>query len=361
MTAGAFSLSTLLHGFIFVLTGRLNDRIGPRMIITACGLFLGLGYFLMSQISELWQLYLYLGVIIAIVQGSAFIPLTATVSRWFIKRRGVMTGIVAAGSGFGILLMPPAANYLITTYNWSVAYMITGIAGLVIIVLIGQFLRRDPSQVGQLPYGDASDIAENSVMESRGLRLGEAARRVQFWLIASVCMCFNFAIFVVIVHLAPHATDLGMSEATGANILATVGLSSVIGKVGMGWINDRIGGKKTLIICVFIMLSSLVGFLYAGEVWNLVLFTFIFGYAYGAFFAVQPLIIGQFFGMKALSTIYGAYAPFVTIAGAVGPTIAGRIFDVTGSYDLAFIICIIVMAACLLPLCSLKQLRDVPV
>ncbi len=101
VTSGAFSLSITLYGLLAIGMGRLTDKFGPRLVITACGLFFGLGYLLMSQITAVWHLYLFYGVIIAIGGSGLYVPLISTVARWFVRRRGVMTGIVVSGIGLG--------------------------------------------------------------------------------------------------------------------------------------------------------------------------------------------------------------------------------------------------------------------
>ena len=100
-TSGAYSVFMVTHGLFYIITGRLNDRFGPRVVISGCGFFLGLGYLLISQTSYLWNFYLFYGLFVAIGMGGGFVPLTSTVARWFIKRRGQMTGIAVSGIGFG--------------------------------------------------------------------------------------------------------------------------------------------------------------------------------------------------------------------------------------------------------------------
>ena len=110
-TSGAFSLFMVFHGLLYIATGKLTDRFGPRIVITICSIFLGLGYILMSQINTIWQLYLVYGVIISIGVSGAFIPLASTIARWFILKRGMMTGILTAGVGVGTKgTHPPAGD-----------------------------------------------------------------------------------------------------------------------------------------------------------------------------------------------------------------------------------------------------------
>lgn len=116
ITSGAYSLAFLLSGFFSIFVGRLSDRFGPRIVVLACGLLLCSGYLLMSQASSTWQLYLAYG-IVGVGLSGAYVPSISAVSRWFVKRRGLMTGIVMAGIGIGTMIMPPLANLLITSYG----------------------------------------------------------------------------------------------------------------------------------------------------------------------------------------------------------------------------------------------------
>ena len=116
-TSAPFSLSMFLFGILGMVTGRLNDRFGPRIVVTVCGLFLGVAFLLMSQISALWQLYLFYGVMIAIGTSGSFVPLASTVARWFARRRGLMTGLVLSGYGAGAMIGPPVASWLISSYG----------------------------------------------------------------------------------------------------------------------------------------------------------------------------------------------------------------------------------------------------
>ena len=166
MTSGSYSLFMLLLGLLGMVTGRLNDRFGPRIVVTACSLFLGAGFLMVSQIVALWQLYLLYGVILAAGVSGGMVPLTSTVARWFVRRRGLMTGIVLSGVGAGVMIGPPLAGWLISAYDWRTSYLVIGIVAGVLLVIIAQFLRRDPSKVGQLPDGESILKQEEAVSSS---------------------------------------------------------------------------------------------------------------------------------------------------------------------------------------------------
>jgi OFA family oxalate/formate antiporter-like MFS transporter len=243
LTSGALSLSMVIQGSLAIIMGGLNDRFGPRIVLTLCGILLGLGCLLMSRISTVWQIYLFYGVIIGVGMSGVFVPLLSTVARWFIKRRNVMTGIAVAGIGIGSLIAPPAANWLISAYDWRVSYIIIGCLVLVVGVLAAQFLRRDPTRVGQVPYSGDELAGEGLKAGDEGFSFREAAYTTQFWMIFCLFVCSGFSYFSIMVHIVPHVTDLGISAASAANILAAMGAASVIGNVILGGAGDRIGNK----------------------------------------------------------------------------------------------------------------------
>jgi MFS family permease len=124
MISGAPSLAFLIMGAVGVLAGRLNDRIGPKILILVSGISLGMGYLLLSRLQVPWQLYLFYGVLVGIGLSTHDVITLSTVARWFVRRRGMMTGIVKVGTGAGQLLVPLAATALVTLYGWRNAYLI---------------------------------------------------------------------------------------------------------------------------------------------------------------------------------------------------------------------------------------------
>ena len=337
-TSGAFSLSLILGGLLGVVMGRLTDRLGPRMVMTLCGFLLGIGYLLMSQLSAIWQLYLFYGVIIGAGMGGAWVPLLSTVARWFTKRRGMMTGIVLAGTGIGTLVAPPVANWLISTYDWRVSYIITGSMILVVVILAAQLLRRDPSQMGQIPYGEDKGDEQELQLGAEEFSLKEAAYTRQFWVTSAMFFCFGFALFAIVVHIAPHATELGISTASAATILSTIGGLGIVGRVVLGSAGDRIGNRQVFIIGFILMSAALFWLAPATQIWRLYLFAAVFGFAHGGMGASESPLIARLFGLSSHGLILGVTGISFTIGAAIGPLLAGYIFDVTDSYQVAFLV-----------------------
>jgi MFS family permease len=143
VTSGAFSLSLLVSGAISIAMGSLNDRFGPRIVLTLCGFLCGTGHILMSLVDTIWEIYLYYGILIGVGSG-VFAPVLSTVARWFIGKRNMMTGIVFAGTGIGILILPPIINHLISIYEWRNSFIILGVAVFVIVIGAEQLMKREP-------------------------------------------------------------------------------------------------------------------------------------------------------------------------------------------------------------------------
>ena len=343
MTSGAFSLSWIVSGLLAIVMGRLTDRFGPRLVMTLCGFFLGLGYLLVAQISAVWQLYLFYGVIIGIGMGGAFVPLMSTVARWFVKRRSMMTGIVVAGVGMGSLIAPPVASRLIATYDWRLSYIILGSIILVVVVLLAQLLRRDPTQVRQVPYSENEE--QGFKPETEGFSLKEAVCTKRFWLVSAMFGCFGFCALAIMVHIVAHATELGISAASAANILATIGGMGIVGRVVLGTAADRIGNRQAFIIGFIFMSAALFWLMPATEAWMLYLFAAVFGFGYGGCATSESPLVAELFGLSSHGLIMGVIALGFTSGAAIGPFLAGYVFDFAGSYQVAFLVCAVTAIA----------------
>ncbi len=337
--SGAASLAFLMMGLGGVIAGKMNDRIGPKVIIVASGILLGIGYLLMSRLQALWQLYLLYGVLVGIGFSTHDVITLSTVARWFIRRRGMMSGIVKVGTGSGQFLVPLIATLLIAAYGWRNSYLIIGMVVLVIFVVVAQVLSRDPQGIGLFPDGDSNESCDNgNRSREESVTLRAAARTGQFWIICIAEFAIFFCLLTVIVHIVPHAMDLELTPPTAVGVLSTIGFISMLGRIVIGTANDKIGGKRSLVICFILLLCSLFWLHVASEAWMLFLFAVIYGFAHGGFFTVMSPMIAEFFGTGSHGVLFGMVLASGTLGGAAGPLMAGRAFDVTGSYRIAFLV-----------------------
>jgi len=356
-TSGGFSLTWVFTGLLSIAVGRLNDKFGPRMIMTVAGFLLGLGYLLMSQLSSIWQLYLFYGVI-SIAMSAALVPTLSTVARWFVKMRAFMTGIVLSGSGIALTVIVPAANQAILDYGWRTAYIIVGSVAMVVVIIAAQFLRRDPYQVGKLPYGCDGTSAVTSGAQTYGLFFKEALRTNQVWLISLVYFCAYFVYNLFVVHMVIYATGQGISSVRAVGIMAFLGVAGIAGRTIMGILADRIGNKQAMVLSAGLMMLALFWLLVAKDLWMLFLFGVAFGFGHGGIATMESPIVANVFGIRSHGVILGLVFFSDTVGGAIGPFLAGYIFDVTNSYRLAFLICAILGVINLVAILLIRPLKS---
>lgn len=340
LTSGAFSLSWIVQGVLGIVMGGLNDRFGPRLVISICGFLIGISYLLMSQINAVWQFYILSGVLVGAGLSGIVIPLGSTMARWFASKRNMMTGLGFLGVSGGVLVGSPISALLISEYNWRTSYLILGIVVLVIVLIAAQWLRREPSSM-QHSSGKQVESPQQAGNEVRSLSLSEAAGVKQFWLIAVALFCLGFVNFAIFVHIVPHATDLGIEPRIAAGIMAVIGVGACVGGPTLGVIADKIGNKNVYIIGYSIMLLALFLLLFAENIITFYVFAIMFGLAMGGCNSTQSPFIASLFGLRAHGLIFGVLICGYSIGATLGSLVPGYIYDTAGQYQWAFIIDII--------------------
>jgi len=333
LISGAFSVFLLGTGFIGIAMGKLNDLFGPRRIMIAGALIHGAGYALMSLIQAPWQLYFFYGVLVAVGFSTHDILTLSTIARWFTAKRSLMSGIVKAGAGAGTFVVPILVTTLLSVWNWRIACLVVGATSTLILIFLAQFLTRNPPSTPAPSRGDSTPAPQTEF----GLTLKLATKTRNFWI-----LCFGqFLIFsclmVVMIHVAPHARDLGFGTTQAAKVLSTIGAASILGRIILGGAADRLGGKRTLIIAYSLLSASLIWLIFIREPWILFLFAPVYGFTHGAFFTLISPTIAEFFGTRSHGVIFAIVLFPGTIGGALSPLIAGHVFDTLGSYQPVFI------------------------
>jgi MFS family permease len=358
--SAAFSLYFLISGFLGIFGGRLSDKYGPRSLVTITGLSVGTGAMLMSQASSLWQVYIIWGLIIAVGSASCVVPVMTTIPRWFARKRGMAMGITQTGLGIGGLIGPPMAQWLISSYGWQQAYLILGLVAIIIIISLAQFMKHSPQRIGLRPYGDDGTVEakQSPVSIAGGLLFTHAIKTIRFWVYGLLLFWSLFATMAILVHIAPYAVDIGISAMVAAGLLSIISGCSVIGRLAIGFIADRIEARRALAACLFVVTLALIWILFAREIWMFYVFAVVFGVAYGGVISLQPLIPAELFGLGSLGIIYGSLDLLSTTGAAVGPLLAGSIFDVTESYRSAFLIFVVTGTLAVILSLILLRVRD---
>jgi MFS family permease len=325
LLSGCQTLAFFMMGLLAMLAGRLNDRFGPRRVLLVTGISYGLGWMLMSRIGAPWQLYLIFATLLGLGLGSHDVVTLSTIGRWFAARRGIMSGVVKTGTAFGQITVPPLAALLIAGLGWRAALVALG-AGAGLLLIVAALAMRTPPEPARA----------NPAAPPDGVDFATARRSRAFWTLGAIQFLFMPALFTVPLHVAVHGMDMGMSAARAATLLSVIGGSSIAGRLAVGTLIDRIGGRNGYVLCFAALICGLVALLTGQAQIALFAAVAVYGFGHGGFFTVVSPTVAEFFGLRAHGAIFGTVLFFGTVGGALGPILAGLAFDLTGSYTIAF-------------------------
>jgi len=354
----ALSITMLVSNPLSILTGRLSDKYGPRVLVTASGVAYGAAYLLMSQIHTLWQLYLIWGILISAGGALCSVPLTSTIPRWFAKRRSMALGLTYAGMTFGGIVGPFLTQWIINRYDWRWAYAVFAGMTLIVYLPLAQLLKKSPHDSGLKPYGETEE--GTATMEAaQGFSYRQALRSRWFWLFGGILVCQFFIGQTLVSHIAPHVIDLGFSATTGASLLSIYAATSLIGTNLSGILIERIGLRRMVLASFILIVLMLVWLLFSRAEWMFYAFAVIYGTLFGLLIPLQTVAPSEFFGLKSLGSISATMMFIGAIGGAIGSPLAGAIYDSRGNYQLAFLICIgLGVAAVVLSVFLLRSAKE---
>jgi len=353
--AGTVSIGLVVGGLAIPFWGTWTDRSGPRLVVVTAALFAGLSLLFRGQITTLLQLYWVATLGALFFGGIGLIPLSTVISQWFRSKRGLAMGLMVVGGGVGEFIGPPAANYLVESVGWRQAYTFIAAAfWLTILPIAALILRRRPQDLGLLPDGEAGpeppDHGAVAPEDAHGdqpepaagadLTLGEAVRTLPFWLIAAAFFLPMMSGIGLFTHLVVIFTDMGTSARTAALALGVIGGLSIVGRFGFGYAADRFGVRRVYTTCYIIEAVGVSILLATPWFGTDALFGYVvvYGLTVGGGMVLAPLIVGECFGVKAMGAIFGVLAIAAVVGGAIGPLLAGAVFDARGTYYPAFVV-----------------------
>lgn len=345
-----------LVGLAAPLVGMWVDRYGARSVMAAGALITGGAFALLGFSTSLWYFYAFYFFMALGQLGALNIPIARVVSSWFDKKRGLAIGITLSGFGIGGLTMLPLASYLISVLGWRMAYHILGLIILIVLTPLSMLVIRErPAEMDLSPDGKTSEEMQtktpltDELQASATWTLSSALRTKTFWLITGALSLTFLGTGAIIAHLVPFFQDQGISHQMASTILALAIGVSVFGRVTAGYLVDKVPIKYMVMLCFLLQIGGLALILLGtGSMAVVWAFVVVFGLGIGGIFALEPLLVSQYFGLISFGAIYGGLWAFITIATATGPFIAGYIFDVTGNYDMAFILSILITSIALI-------------
>ena len=330
--AGVFSAYAIVHNLFAFFAGKLLDRFGPKVILGVAGFALGLSMIAMSTANSLLELYLYFGLIFSLGVACTYVPVMATVSNWFKEKRGTAIGITAAGVGAGSFVFSPLSAWMITAFGWRRSYSILGIATFFIFLMIVKFIRRASTAKG----GETKNMP-GSV---EGFSFAKAFKTSTFWMIGLTWFFGVLALWAVLLHVVVMCIDRGSSLVLAGSMAGIIGGASLLGRIGSGFISDKIGRKTICLFALVCQTIMLVWLIFSSEIWMFLVFAILFGASSGGWVGIIPAFPSDYFGTKATGSIIGCVMIIVGVGVAIGPYIGGVIYDATGSYNYMILMCI---------------------
>ncbi|MEU6115636.1 MFS transporter [Streptomyces sp. NPDC047117] len=248
----AVSVNLALYGLTAPFAAALMDRFGIRRVVAAALVVIAAGAGLTVGMTASWQLILYWGVLVGLGSGSMALAFAATVTgRWFVARRGLVTGILTAGGASGQLVFLPLLSWIVESHGWRPAAVTVTLTALAVVPLVWLLLRDHPADVGLAPYGAREFVPRPEPRRGAARRalkaLADAARTGPFWLLAGTfAICGATTNGLVKTHFVPAAHDHGMPMTLAASLLAVIGVFDILGTIASGWFTDRFDSRRLL-------------------------------------------------------------------------------------------------------------------
>ena len=343
--AAFFSVTTFLFFAVGMLAGPLADRFGARRLVAVGAFLMGGGLWLTAQVESLLAGIVIYGLGVGLGIGSYLVPLSVATGAWFEKHRTLALGINTVGIGLGTLILVPFAEWLIRTAGWRSAFELMGIGSAIVYAVVALLSFRPPTPPASV-----------SVSISAARR---AIRKSEFWRLYAAGFLMSVALFIPFVFLVQYAKEQGIASSTAAFLITSLGLGSVLGRLGLGVLGMRLGVLPLIIMCFGIQPIAYVLWLLSGSNYLLLLlFAGLLGVGYGGFVALSPVAMAGIFGLEGLGGVLGVQYTSAGVGALIGPIAAGAIIDATGSYTVAIIGAIVVSLAATISVLPMWRLGD---
>jgi predicted MFS family arabinose efflux permease len=318
----AFGIAAMTVAVCSPALGRLLDRYGARPVVLCCMTVFGLAFgslsFLTPNLAHLYATFFVLGVV---GNGTTQMGYSRAVASWFTDRRGFALALVMAGVGVGSILLPWLAQWIIDNHGWRMAYLVLGVCVFAMgIPMTALFVRERPDDRGGPTVVHGSSVREG--LRSRA-----------FWLLVAILFLSSIAVNGAITHLSPLLTDRGISAAIAARAVSVLGAASLAGRLVTGRLLDRYFGPWVSLVLLLGVAAGILLLATASSSGAGLLAAALIGFGMGGEADVTPYLLTRYFGLRMFSTLYGLTWTAYAIAGATGPVLMGKVFDLTNSYS----------------------------
>ena len=339
-----FAIQWIVSGLFGPPAGWLGDRYGVRWTMRLGAVLFIVGMVLTGFMRELWQFYLFFGVILSAAMGIFQVPLTAAVTLWFRKHLGTGMGLLQSSQGIGPLVAVPIMLYIIHLFGGGLdglraAFWIPGIVGGAIILVMVKFFYNEPAEIGVRPFGAPEDEPIKAVQTGEIAKVRtkvfqkQAQKTSAFWNLIGIHFwgCAGHAI--ILVYLVAMAEDEGVSKGLAAGAFVTMSVTSTITRFAVPVIADRMGSKPAMAGCFFLQVAPICLLFFAQDAWHFYLFAVLFGIGFGGEMSAFPIINRQYYGSGPIGTTYGYQMMGAGVGMAAGALTGGQLRDITGNFD----------------------------
>ena len=339
-----FAIQWIVSGLFGPPAGWLGDRYGVRWTMRLGAVLFIVGMVLTGFMRELWQFYLFFGVILSAAMGIFQVPLTAAVTLWFRKHLGTGMGLLQSSQGIGPLVAVPIMLYIIHLFGGGLdglraAFWIPGIVGGAVILVMIKFFYNEPAEIGARPFGAPEDEPIKAVQTGEVAKVRtkvfqkQAQKTSAFWNLIGIHFwgCAGHAI--ILVYLVAMAEDEGVSKGLAAGAFVTMSVTSTITRFAVPVIADRMGSKPAMAGCFFLQVAPICLLFFAQDTWHFYLFAVLFGIGFGGEMSAFPIINRQYYGSGPIGTTYGYQMMGAGVGMAAGALMGGQLRDITGNFD----------------------------
>ena len=334
----AAAVGLVVFGLSGPLSGWLMARIGVRSVVLASLAITGTALIATSLVREIWQLTLVFGLISGLGTGLVASVLGPTVAtRWFVRNRGLVTGILGASTSTGQLIFFPVLTALAVTAGWRLGAILLGVLALALVVPVILWVRNDPSDVGARPLG----VTEGAIAPTRPADPGTMRRAVRtsdFWFLAGTFfVCGATSNGLVGQHFIPHAVDHGFTAVAASGALAVMGFFNFIGTIASGWLTDRVDPRRLLLVYYGFRGVSLLFLPFVHDTVSIAAFAVLFGLDYIATVPPTVALVADRFGRQNVGIVYGWIFAAHMVGAAIAAWAAGIVRESVGDYAGAFV------------------------
>ncbi len=342
-----------MMGILGPLAGIMIGKFGARKMLVFTIIIGALGIAAMYTINEIWQVYLFYGIVVGASLGlGGTLGVTTLVNNWFIRRRTIAMAVALIGGGLSGMVFPLIIVWLISNVGWRPTFPILAAIAIVLGAIIsGLIIRNKPEDMGQVPDGIAAE-AERGKEEKTAppLKVHQtpvewetkaAMRQPTTWIIILSSMASGFATAVLHTHQVAYLQDIGFSQVASASALGLITGMAILGHLIVGALSSRMEVRHMAILCAVIRVVAVVILMNATTLPMVYLYSSLLGIALGGTIVIRPSFIGAYYGRTNFAQISGWMMPFNLISTAVGPILAGFIYDATGTYHIAFVIMLV--------------------